>query len=160
MRFATENETYILPLLCSLAGTLLFIVYLKTQRYSWLLMASLFFCGSVFYFIRFMDFRFAAFGMIMVFNKNSHKLKSGAIFVLPGTILIALTYLLVYLNLKNNLLIKDHNFVEFIFRDVYAEQVNTQIGLNDFIMTPISFVRSFLQVHGYMKSILLENKVL
>jgi hypothetical protein len=159
MRFATENETYILPLLCSLVGTLLFIIYLKTQRYSWLLMASLCFgLGVLFHQIH--GFWFAAFGIIMIFNSNSHKLKSGAIFILPGTILIALTYLLVYLNLKNYLLIKDNNFVQFIFRDVYAGQVNTQIGLNNFIMTPISFVRSFLQVHGYMKSILLENKVL
>ncbi len=159
MRFATENETYILPLLCSLAGTLLFIIYLKTQRYSRLLVASLCFgLGVLFHQIH--GFWFAAFGMILVFNSNSHKLKSGAIFILPGTMLIALTYLLVYLNLKNDSLIKDNNFAEFIFRDVYAGQVNTQIGLNNFIMTPISFIRSFIQVHGYMKSMMLENRVL
>jgi len=159
MRFATENETYILPLFCSLTGTLLFILYGKTQKLVRLLFAGICFAiGVLFHQIH--GFWYAAFGLILLFNSSSQKLKKGAIFIVPGALLITITYLTIYVSLIKNQLIGEKEFVEFIFRDVYSGQVNTQIGLNNIIMTPISFIRSFIQVHGYMKPLIEDYKIL
>ncbi len=151
MRYATENETYILPLLCSLLGILYFIKNLKLQKNGYLIVSGLWFgVGVLFHQIH--GFWYLGFAIPLVANYN---FKKAFVFLASGGLLVISVYLIAYNYSKSATGIK-----QFVLHDVYAGQVNTSIGLNNLIMTPISFIRTFIQVHGYMKPLLMANPVL
>lgn len=151
MRYATENETYILPLLFSLLGTLYFIKNSKLQKNNDLIFSGLFFGISVL-FHQIQGFWYLGFAIPLFLNFNFKKV---FVFMASGGVLVILVYLLAYTTSKSAT-----GIIQFVLHDVYAGQVNTSIGLSNFIMTPISFIRTFIQVHGYMKPLLMANPVL
>lgn len=151
MRYATENETYILPLLCSLLGTFYFIKNVKLQKNSYLIFSGLWFgVGVLFHQIH--GLWYLGFAIPLVANFN---FKKAFIFLVSGGVLVFSVYLLAY-NYSKSV----SGILQFMLHDVYAGQVNTSIGVNNFIMTPISFIRTFIQVHGYMKPLLMDNPIL
>lgn len=151
MRYATENETYILPLLCSLFGTLYFIKNIKLQKNSCLIFSGLWFgVGVLFHQIH--GLWYLGFAIPLLLNFNFKKV---FIFLASGGALVVSVYLIAYNYSKF-----PTGILQFVLHDVYAGQVNTSISLNNFIMTPISFIRTFIQVHGYMKPLLMANPIL
>jgi hypothetical protein len=151
MRYAAENETYILPLLCSLLGTLCFIKNIKLQKNSFLIFSGLWFgLGVLFHQIH--GLWYLGFAIPLLANFN---LKKAFVFMASGGVLVISVYILAYTTSKSAT-----GIIKFVLHDVYAGQVNTSISLTNFIMTPISFIRTFIQVHGYMKPLLMANPLL
>src|SRR5690606_7610998 len=82
---------------------------------------------------------------VLLFTKKG-KVEAGAIFTFPA-LLVPISYMVVIkLYLNEELLFS--NALHFIFYEFYNGGVNTNIGLNNFILTGISFIRTFFQVHG------------
>jgi len=156
MRFATENETYILPILFDLGGTFFFIKYLKYLKNSYVLASGLFF-GIAVLFHQIHIFWYVGFGIAMLFYKDTFKLKNILAFILSGAILVAAVYLFIY---QFSETFSEESILRFVLHDFYTGHARTSIGLNNFMMTPISFVRTFIQVHGYMWPLLKSNPVL
>ena len=142
-RFATENENYIIPVFFSLIGSLLFINFLKKQ-----IILTLFFSGfmaslaCLFHQIHFFWW-FGLFLGVIFITKN---FKQVLLYTLPALI-VPLVYLIV-IEFYCKLPITYFNTTHFVFHDFYSGGVTTAIGLDNFYMTGISFIRTFFQVHG------------
>ena len=150
-RFATENENYIIPIFLSLTGSLLFINFLKKQNNTSLFlsgfMASL---ACLFHQIHF----FWWFGLLLGTIFITRKFKYVLLFAIPALI-VPVSYLLV-IPLYYKMPLTYFNIIHFVFHDFYTGGVTTTIGLNNFYMTGISFIRTFFQVHGIL-IILIKN---
>jgi hypothetical protein len=156
MRFATENETYIIPIFFSLLGSAFYLKYIHSQKKSSLIFSGfLFGIGVLFHQIHAMWYL----GFICAFWFSSPRVnwKSQLLFVFSGGFLILSIYILVFFQDKIS---SDKTFFQFLLSDVYAGRVQTGININNFIMTPISFIRTFIQVHGYMWKMFTDNPVL
>ncbi len=145
MRFATENETYLLPLLFSVMGTHLFLVYTQRKLLKYLFLSALCFATSAL-FHQIHIFWYLGF-ILALFLENKKDIKQWMVFSVTGGLLISVTYLFFYTYSSYYL---GKGFLHFVLNDLYAGQVQTMIGWSNVIMTPISFIRSFVQVHGYM----------
>lgn len=145
MRYATENETYIIPIFFSLIGSFYFIRFLANQRILDLCVSGLFTSIACLYHqIHFFWWLGILVSVLLLYKKG--RIKAGIVFLIPA-LLVPITYLLVIkLYLNEELLFS--NVLHFIFYEFYKGGVNTDIGLNNFILTGISFIRSFFQVHG------------
>jgi hypothetical protein len=145
MRFSTENETYIVPILFSLLNSFYFLKYLTERKNSQLLESSLF--GAIaclFHQIHFFWW-FGIFVSLIFWSKsNFNKL---ILYALPALI-VPLTYVIVLYVHQGFFSIED--LIQFIFREFYRGNVDQHIGVNNFILTIISFVRTFMQAHGNM----------
>lgn len=145
MRFATENETYIIPIFFSLAAT--YIVFF----------ASRFNKNMLFYFF---GLAMAAIGVlfhqihifwwiclvVFVFIQNRNTFWFAAIsgFIILGVYIFASR-------------LQHKTFIEFVVSDAVNGQVQLLPNKNNFIFTPINFVRSFIQIHGYMQQLLKQG---
>jgi len=151
MRYATENETYIIPILFSLAGTYYFIKYKSHPIPRYLFFSAwLFAVGVLFHQIH--VFWFIGFALSLLIHSKSIYLRHIYVFIVTGFLVVSGVYVMVYYMWKEG---REMSLIQFVFHDVYAGQVSTGITLRNFIMTPISFIRTFIQVHGYMKPMLM-----
>ena len=135
IRYSGENETYILPLLFSLAGT---YYWLKTEHWK---AVSLMFVAVLFHQIH-------IFWLLAFFfpqKKNSIHVK----YLLTATFCLIGFYLLYALAYNKN-------WYLLPFSDVQSGYVEVVPGIMNFVMTPISFFRIFFQVHGNVVRILSE----
>ncbi|GAB2535845.1 hypothetical protein [Rufibacter soli] len=141
MRYATENETYILPVFFSLTGTFYWLRnYLKgrTKDIFWSGFWAAFAC--LFHQIHF--FWWLGLGLSFLFVKT-HPWRKAALFTLPALV-VPLVYLVV-LSIQGIPLSQAHRFV---FLDFYKGEVETTISLHNFLLTAISLFRTFLELHG------------
>lgn len=137
LRFATENETYILPILFSLTGTL------------YLLKASQIGCN------RFWP-AFVLLGIAVLSHqihimwllaatiwlwRNSGFKKHTVWPPLVSALLLIGAYWLAAVALEKP-------FVVFLRGDIGSETVQLIPGISNFLFTPVSFIRSVVQVHG------------
>ncbi len=151
MRFATENETYIVPIFLSLVGSLFLLRYNRGHRIKNLLLSGLFTAlACLFHQIHF--FWWLAF-VVALFVKDGFK--RAAIFVLPAFI-VPLVYLLV-IGLENGGIPSLEDVFRFVFRDYMAGTASVGFGLMSIVMSGISLIRTFIQVHGYMLMLVKAN---
>jgi hypothetical protein len=134
MRFATENETYMLPLFFGLLA--LWISQGKHRRKwiwtAWMLALSMLFHQSyVFWWLAFVGYAYKSAGRIPALIVLSAMLPTAAVYQLAAWM-------------------EGEPLWRFIFHDVYEGGVQTSLSLRNVYMTPVSFLRSFLQLHGYM----------
>ena len=146
MRFATENETYIFPILFSMLGTWLFlyrgkpaILFISALCFA---TAALFHQIHILWFLGFMTALF--------FSKEISEKRSFMLFTLGGLLPVVAIYIIIYHYFPGG----DDTLTRFVLRDVYSGQVNTGISYKNFLLTPVSLIRSFVQVHGYMAALL------
>ena len=134
MRYATENETYIMPLLFGILS-LWFMMGSLHGRWWWsalaLAFAMLFHQTYIFWWLPAVWYAFRTEGIKKAFIPAS------------ALLLTALVY-------QGAAVAEEEPLWRFVFHDVYAGGVQTSISLKNFYMTPISLLRSFIQVHGYM----------
>ena len=134
MRFATENETYIMPLLFGVLALWFFSGNLR-GRWWWaslsLALAMLFHQTYLFWWMAAVWFAYRREGIRMAF--------------IPALAILFTALVYVWAAWS-----EAEPLWRFVFHDVYEGGVQTSIGLKNFYMTPISLLRSFLQVHGYM----------
>ena len=152
MRFATENETYILPICFSLWGSICFLKYLSEEKRVFLFWAGLLATVAVLFH---QIHVFWWLGILLGIWFRKGMTRDGFLYLSTG-LLVPLVYFLVYVFQLDGEL-APAPFVEFILHDYYEGGAEFSIDKRNFILTPISFIRSFLQVHGYLFLMAAEN---
>ncbi len=152
MRFATENETYIIPIVFSLIGTLSFLKFTQTDRKVsmiksgfWLALACLF------HQIHFVWWLGILIGLVI--QKSS--VKSYIAYILPALIVPLFYYPAVYIQYIEQPTLTQ--IIKYIFTDFYAGNITTSIGLENIYLTIINFIRSFIQLHGNIPLLIKHN---
>ena len=157
MRFATENETYIIPVFFSLAGSYFFLDYYKNDRKTSYILLSGFLLALACLFHQIHFFWWLALLISIPVLSNSQKLKVVFFYVLPA-ILVPITYIIVivfYLKLP----LTFYNITHFIFYTFNEGTANVSLSLMGIARFIISIFRSFFQVHGSMLFVIRENNL-
>jgi len=152
MRFSTENETYIIPIFFSLLNSFYFLKYLSERKNPELVKSGLF--GAIaclFHQIHFFWWFGILIGVFYLYKFNFHKL---FLYVLPA-FLVPLSYTLVVCFYEGSFSLD--SLIQFTFREFYRGNVDQTIGINNILLTIISFVRTFIQVHGNMYLFIINN---
>ncbi|NBC24277.1 MAG: hypothetical protein GVX78_01515, partial [Bacteroidetes bacterium] len=150
MRFATENETYIIPIFLSLLGSLFLAKFYRKAHFRFLWLAGLFTAfAALVHQIHF----FWWFGIFVGLVVKERHRKIIYTYSVPA-LSVPLIYILVYyLDMGE----ADQSFIEFIFHNYQEGRATFSIDYRNFILTPISFIRTFLQIHGYISSLILQS---
>jgi hypothetical protein len=143
MRFATENETYIIPLFFSLVGSFYFVKSLTDNVSRNYFYAGLF-AAAACLFHQVMFFWWIA---LLVGVAYKRKVKPFVWFALPALI-VPISYILVLVFYYNQPLTFG-SLMQFVFRDYYSGAAGVSAGSNSILFSVISLVRTFFQVHGY-----------
>ena len=139
MRFATDAESYIIALFFALWGSKAILSGEKIILTSLLLSIScLFHQIFVFWWI--------GLGIYAGWNFEKRRLKNSLKYI-SVALIVPVIYFIVFRFTENDC----NNVLEFIFHD-YVKNPTVFISLNSaiFLMTPISFIRTFFQAHGYI----------
>lgn len=144
-RFATENETYLIPLALSLLASSFFLRYLRGGSVRHLFLAGTFGSLAILYHQIHFIWWLGIFIGIVFYIRQWRAIVS---YALP-LFLVPLLYGIVYFSFHNSGVIPG-NIVHFIFRDLYAGGVDTTIDWPNLYFTVINFIRSYIQVHGLM----------
>lgn len=135
IRYSSENETYIVPLFFSLWGSYAFLRGKFYLGYFLMSLAVLFHQIHIFWLLAF-----------FVPQKNK-KIKWK--FLLISVVFITFFYV-------SYAFFYNKKWYSLPFYDVSEGLVETIPGIMNFVLTPINFIRSFIQIHGSMKPILFE----
>ncbi|WP_205501091.1 glycosyltransferase family 39 protein [Rufibacter psychrotolerans] len=150
LRYATENETYIIPLFFSLLGSYFWATFQESGQKRHLLWSSFWAAWACLYHqIHF----FWWLGLLLHFlldQKRSWKLALW--FVVPALV-VPLGYAVV-MELQGMPLLQAHRF---IFLDFYKGEVETTVTYQHFLLTGISLVRTFFEVHGRQYYLVQQN---
>jgi len=146
-RFATENETYIVPLFFSLLGSFLLI---KGESKKDIIFSGLF-AALATLFHQVMFFWWLGLMLGLVFKRN---IKNIILFILPAFIVPIVYSLVVYF--KYETLSIDLLF-RFVFSDYYSGAATLELGAKSVLLLFIGAFRSFVQVHGYIGNLLTES---
>lgn len=145
MRYATDAETYILPLLCSLASTCYFLM-------DKLLPAALFSVLAIL--IHELHICWALAMFITLVLRRPFSFKQLLLFAIPFLIIPA-AYYIAYSSLK-----ADISFSSFISGEYATGNAGLNLSLTSLVLTAINFIRSFVQVHGLISALLDVNIIL
>lgn len=144
MRFATENETYLAPILFSLLGSYYLGKFISVSKTRFLFYSGCFMAlAALFHQIHF--FWWLAVLIGLVYYKQP--IKNMMIYFLPA-LSVPLIYMFVIAFYYDNTL-TIQSFFEFIFHDYVVGSASFEPHSLSLTLTPVSFVRTFIQVHGY-----------
>lgn len=153
LRFATEGETYIIPLFFCLLSSLFFIKVIKDPRATGAKYFSFAFLSGLSFAVACLFHQTALFwgiGLWVGFILGNRRI-SLLIFSL-ASLMIPIVYIFVMPRTE------DHNLVLDLFRymtDYYhSDSAEIQFGWRNLIMTPISLFRTIYQVHGNIPTLL------
>ena len=143
MRFATDAEAYIIPLFFALLGSKIIFSGRKFILTSFLLSIACLF-HQIFF------FWWVGLCVYILWNFEEQRLKNVVKYISTAFI-VPVVYFLVFRLTENDC----NNVLEYIFHD-YIKNPNVSISLNStiFLLTPVSFIRTFIQVHGYILPLL------
>jgi len=138
IRFATDAEAYIIPLFFALLASK---VIFSGEKF--ILTSLLLSIACLFHQIYF--FWWVGLGIYVWWNFEKHRINN-IIKYISTAFIVPLVYFLVFRFTENDYC----NIIELVFHD-YINNPTVSISLNStiFLMTPISFIRTFFQVHGY-----------
>ena len=152
-RFATENETYILPLFFSLLASRSALVYWQEKHLRTLFWAGLWAVVACLYHqIHF----FWWLGLLPGIGFYARQL-AVLIYLLPA-LLVPLVYGTV-ISTTTDLPFTPAGIARFVFHDFYGGTVTAVPGLKNLLLSVVSLVRSFIQVHG-LQLYLFRNNIL
>ncbi|WP_210464697.1 hypothetical protein [Rufibacter roseolus] len=141
MRYATENETYLLPIFFSLLGSSFWLRYQNQGKWvdvAWSSFWAAFAC--LYHQVHFFWWLGLGLGFLISVPKRGQLVLT---YLVPALV-VPLVYALVMYQ-------QDIPFPQahrFVFQDFYKSSVNTSISSQNFLLTFISFIRTFLEVHG------------
>ena len=139
IRFATDNEAYIIPLFFSLAGSKVLLTYKNIFLGS--LLAAI---ACLFHQIHFFWWLGLFFFVIASFPLN--RIKNMLLYLLPALI-VPLVYVIVFFFAESDC----SNVIEFIFHDYCkTSYVEFKIKPITFLLSFVNLFRTFFQVHGYI----------
>ncbi len=136
LRYSSENETYILPLFMSLLGTFYYFKGRFNVGIFFMTVAVL--CHQIHIFWLF---------AFLVPQKNKPYSLFTPILSIGSLIVSYVSYAINY----------NINWYSLPFYDVNQGLVTIKPGLMNFIMTPISFIRTFFQLHGSIKDLCIDH---
>lgn len=148
MRFATENETYIIPIFFSLLASLYYFKFFQSNKTSHLLLSG--FWAAFACLVHQIHFFWWLAILISLLKKRNLKLIF--YYALPALI-VPLGYVLV-MAFYYSLPLSIESLTQFVFRDFHSGSATVSLGLKSILFVGISFVRTFIQVHGYFINLL------
>lgn len=138
MRYATDAETYILPLLFSLISTRYFLAERNNKT---LLVSGLFAAISIL--IHQLHLWWTLSMFVALLFKKPFKLRQAAIFALP-LLLVPIGYYFAFHSLNNG----SYTFVQFVTGEYSKGNAHIDFSIIALLLTVVNFVRTFIQVHG------------
>jgi len=154
MRFSTEVETFIIPIFLSLISTYFFQKHLKLNLNRYALYSGIFASlACLFHQIHL----FWGIGLFVGFIMN-RKLKPALLYLVstPSVILIYSIVIVFYYNSDLSV----NNFITFIADYYYSDKADVSFGINNIIITIITFTRTFFQVHGSLLHIYEKHTII
>ncbi len=153
LRFATENEVYIIPLFLSLWGTYYFIKYHYHKKISFLICSSILMSiAALFHQMHVIWLLVTAVTYFIGSRRN------GIIYSLISVIIIATTYFSV-IRYYNNESLSFESVTRFVLYDYYTGEATSSIGFNNLFLTGVNFIRSFIQIHGNIYYLVKTNLI-
>lgn len=153
LRFATDNECYIIPLFFTMLGIYYLQSFLRENNMQRLVkMALALVVGTLFHQI--VVITMLSIFVFLCFNKN----KKYVITYTLLSLIVPLTYWIISIT-------QNHTFslialFHFITHDYYYGYAESPIIKQVVILGFVSFVRTFIQVHGYMFNIIKQMPIL
>lgn len=148
MRFSVEVEAYIIPIFFSLLSSLSFLKFLKTEQRRYVILCSL--SASVACLFHQIHL-FWGIGLFIGFVLNG-KLKDVLLYSFP-TLSVLIIYSLVMF-LYDGIEFSCSNLWSYLSHYYYSENAEVGLGVSNLVLTPISFIRTFFQVHGIILDVL------
>jgi hypothetical protein len=152
MRFATENETYIIPLFWSLLASYYFLKHLQNNQLGSLFLSGLFATIACLFHQIHILWYIGLFLGIIIYKRSLLRILA---ILLPG-LLIPFIYYIAFLQ-KHFEFTHAQNLWQFALYDYFYGVANTQFGANNFVLGLISFTRSFVQAHGIIPVLLKKS---
>jgi hypothetical protein len=142
MRFATENETYIIPLFLSLTASYNFLKFTFTPTLKYAVYSGILATISVL-FHQIYVFWWLGIFIGFILSKKLKPVLWYSIVSITGPIVYLVVILIISGNLKWSIII---NFLSGDFRN------NAQLGLSwqGLFFSGVNLIRSFIQIHGYI----------
>jgi hypothetical protein len=156
-RYATENETYILPVLFSLSATWFLVHALQNKRPAeFLLSGFLAALACLFHQLHFLWW--LGLLIFLIIRKDDKKLLRLFYWASPA-VLVPFCYLIVtqyYFHLSLNM----HSILHFIFYDYYAGNAGQAFEMKFLWLGMVNLFRTFFQMHGSILFLLSHYKVM
>jgi len=152
IRFATENETYIVPLFFALIASFSYLKYLEKKGISYLIQAG--FWASIAILFH-QTYIFWWFGLLLGFIME--KRKRHILLYFLGSVIVPVTYLIVILTQQGGFVWD--NAVGFLKGD-FSNGATLALTSRGLFFSVANLVRSFIQVHGYIINMVRENLLL
>ncbi|MBE9512142.1 MAG: hypothetical protein IMY71_14830 [Bacteroidetes bacterium] len=152
MRYSSENEVYLFPLAFSLSASIIYQGYLNNRSLPSLLISGLLASFAVLYHQIGVFWWLGLFVGLIIFR---HPWKSKLVFV-TTVVPVILVYGIVAFKLSEF----EKNFTgvfQFALRDYLSPGFDKTPGWENFFFTPVNFIRSFVQIHGYIFRMIGEN---
>ncbi|MEA4935718.1 MAG: hypothetical protein VB102_03645 [Paludibacter sp.] len=148
MRFAVEAETYIMPIFFSLISSSFYFKFLRDKKTINIFLSAIFVSLACLFHQIHLFWGIGLFiGLLM-----ARKIKPLLVFS-ATTLLVPFIYILVMI-FYQKIDFSAGNLVRFLGDYYYSNNANTDFGLINFIVTPITFFRTFFQVHGIVIDVL------
>lgn len=150
LRFATDGETYIIPLFFCILSTLLFIQEIQADNMKFAFWSGLSFAIACLFH---QTALFWGIGLWIGFLV-AHKRRSVILFTL-ATLTIPIVYIVAMPKTEEGCLLTE--LFRFMTDYYHSDSADTQLGWKNLIMTPISLFRTIYQVHGNIPTLLKGN---
>ncbi|MDR0971429.1 MAG: hypothetical protein LBM25_03480 [Bacteroidales bacterium] len=152
LRFAVDNECYIIPLFFSIVSiNFIQSLSIQTKTYKVVLCGLSTAIGCLFHqivvFVLICSFFFILF---------REKFKNVVIFVLISLIIPLVYFLVIYFNFGE---INIKTITNFVLHDYVNDTAQMPILKNIFPLFFLSFIRTFIQVHGYIHTIIIDSPI-
>ncbi|RYD73093.1 MAG: hypothetical protein EOP53_20750, partial [Sphingobacteriales bacterium] len=154
-RFATENETYTLPLFFSLLATFYYLKHFSQISYIQVLLCG-FFASLSCLFHQAHIFWFIGFLLGLALNLSGKNLVNSLIIYCLPFLIVPLAYILVLRNYYHQD-VNINTLWHFILQDVYSGAAGKPIGSQHFILGLVNLFRTFFQLHGNMILLFKKN---
>jgi hypothetical protein len=142
MRFATENETYLIAIFFSLYSGYWMLQYYERNG-PHLVLLSGFFASLACLYHQLQIIWYLGLLLILLSHKS---FKNSLLFILSGfTVPLAYVLVIVFYEHQDPTLA---NIFKYVLHDYFRPEGRMAIGVHNVILTPVSFVRTFVQLHG------------
>lgn len=152
MRYATENDAYIVPILFSLLGSLYFIKAIKKDKPKQLIVSGLF-AAIACLFHQIMFFWWLALFATLIHQRNWRKTIK---YLLPA-IIVPIVYIIIIYIEQNNLNI--NTIITYIFSDYFDGKATIKVDEKAFFILETNLFLTFFQINGYIYNLLIHNIV-
>lgn len=152
MRYASENEVYLLPIIFSMAATIFYNEYLNNKKLSGILISGLFASFAILFHQTGLFWWTGLFLGLIIFRQPL-KPKLLFIFTLLPVIFIYGVVAFTLPDYEKSIA----GLFKFALRDYFLPGFDKIPGWENFFFTPANLIRSFLQVHGYIFRLFKEN---